>query len=387
MKQVAYDLCSLAAYAVNGIIPDKEKIEAMNLENLYKMSQMHSLSALCAMAIMSAGVSISSEWNIEKEKAIRKTILFATERANILRFFEENGIWYLPMKGIILSGMYPKMGMREMADNDILYDKQRQADVVAFMKANGYNAKSVGRSHHDTFYKEPVYNFEMHTIMFADVIDERFTAYYENLESRLIANDGTAFARHLSDDDFYIHMTAHEYKHYSRGGTGLRSLLDKYVYLKKKREMLNFDYINTECEKLGISRFEQESRVLCEKVFTSSDMPELTEAEQEMLEYYMRSTTYGTLSQGIRHKIEKEYGIIDTSSKIYYLLRRVFPKTDFYKAYSPIAYKYRILLPFIWFFRITKAILGKRKQIIQEINTLQVIKEKENMTSHQENIE
>ena len=28
-------------------------------------------------------------------------------------------------------------------------------------------------------------------------------------------------------------MIVHEYKHYSGGGTGLRSLLDTYVYLRK----------------------------------------------------------------------------------------------------------------------------------------------------------
>lgn len=38
----------------------------------------------------------------------------------------------------------------------------------------------------------------------------------------------------MSDNDYYIHMTAHEYNHYSQGGTGLRSLLDRYS--KPKQE-------------------------------------------------------------------------------------------------------------------------------------------------------
>ena len=179
MKQAAYDLCYLAACAVNGIPPEKEKIEEMNLENLHQMSRMHSLTALTAMALSSAGVEISQEWRAEKDKAIRKILLFDNERAKIFRYFNENNIWYLPMKGVILKDLYPKLGMREMADNDILYDKNRQSDVVGFMKQNGYEAKSVGRSHHDTFCKEPVYNFELHTMMFSEIVDERFTAYYD----------------------------------------------------------------------------------------------------------------------------------------------------------------------------------------------------------------
>ena len=91
----------------------------------------------------------------------------------------------------------------------------------------------------------------------------------------------------------------------AKSGTGLRSLLDRYVYLSKKREILDFDYIEKECEILGIADFEKESRSLCMKVFGSIDLPVLCESECEMLEYYMFSTTYGTQKQGIQHRLEK----------------------------------------------------------------------------------
>ncbi len=375
MKQVAYALCYLASCTVNGIPPEKEKIEGMNLEKLHQMSRMHSLSALSAMALTSAGIEIPTEWRAEKDKSVRKTILFDAERTKILRYFEENGIWYLPMKGVILKDLYPKLGMREMADNDILYDPARQSDVAAFMKQNGYDAKSVGRSHHDTFYKEPVYNFEMHTMMFSEVVDKRFTAYYENIKDRLLPDADKKYGFHMSDDDFYVHMTAHEYKHYSRGGTGLRSLLDRYVYLFKKSGCLDFLYIEAECAKLGIDAFEKETRVLCRKVLENPEMDTLTDTEREMLEYYMFSTTYGTMEQSVQHQMERDYGKTGRDSKLRYLLRRVFPKTEFYKVYAPIAYKYKILIPAVWFWRLIKAVLGKQKQIKREIGTVSKIKE------------
>jgi len=281
------------------------------------------------------------------------------------------------MKGVILKDLYPKLGMREMADNDILYDKNRQSDVVGFMKQNGYEAKSVGRSHHDTFYKEPVYNFELHTMMFADIVDERFTTYYENIKDRLLPDEGKTCGYHMSDDDFYIHMTAHEYKHYSRGGTGLRSLLDRYVYLLKKSDCLDFSYIEAECTKLGGDDFEKETRALCGKVFGNPSMDTLTDKECEMLEYYMFSTTYGTMAQSVQHRIEKEYGEVNSGSKIRYLLRRVFPKIEFYKAYSPIAYRYKILIPFVWLKRLIKAISSKTKQICREMKMVYRMEKKE----------
>lgn len=374
MKQAAYDLCSLAACAVNGIAPNKQKIETMNLEKLHKMSRLHCLTALCAMTVTSAGIKISVEWQTEKEKTVRKALLFAAERENILRFMETNGIWYMPMKGVILSELYPKLGMREMADNDILYDKQRQTDVVEFMTSIGYKAKSVGRKHHDTFFKQPVYNFEMHTAMFAESFDKRFSAYYEDISSRLIEDSEKNYARHLSDEDFYIYITAHEYKHYSREGTGLRSLLDRYVYIKKKQ--LNFEYVTTECAKLGIEKFETESRALCQKVFSNAELPELTEAEREMLEYYMFSTAYGTQEQNIRHSLEKNYGKVSRGTKIRYVLRQAFPKAEFYKSYCPLAYKYKILIPLVWLIRSIKVIFCRQKQLERVFGILRNIKDK-----------
>ena len=374
MKQAAYDLRYLAACAVNGIMPEKEKIETMDLEKLYKMSRSHSLSALAAMTLSSGGVKISSEWKAEQDKAVRKNILFDSERAKLLQFMEQNGIWYLPMKGIILKDMYPKLGMREMADNDILFDKSRQEDVLTFMQQNGYDAASVGKGAHDTYYKPPVFNFELHTRMFAESTSEIFSTYYENIKEKLIPDEGKHYAYHMSDEDYYIHMVAHEHKHFSHSGTGLRSLIDRYVYLSKKGSALDFEYIENECMALGIAAFEKDSRTLCKKTFSDPRLPILTEKETEMLEYYMFSTTYGTMSQSIQHRIEKEYGTSNKSARFRYLMRRIFPKVDFYKDFCPVAYKYKILIPAVWFYRLVRALFKRRKQIKHEFDVVNRLK-------------
>jgi len=370
MKQAAYDLCYLAACAVNGFPAEPERIQAMKLENVFRVSRSHSLSALVSMTLSAAGMDVTPEWQAEKAKAIRKAILFERERTDILRFMEENGIWYLPMKGVILQDLYPKPGMREMADNDILYDKTRQSDVTAFMRQKGYTAKSVGKYHHDIFYKEPIYNFKLHTEMFPENTDKRFTAYYGNVTERLLSDGDGKFGRHMRDEDFYIHMTAHEYKHYSNSGTGLRSLLDRYVYVHRKGESLDWEYITAECAVLGIDAFEEASRALCRKVFGTPVLPELTETEREMLEAYMFSTTYGTVSMRIQHRLEKDYGKIDRKTKTKYFLRRIFPDTEFYREYAPVAYRHKILIPAVWFGRLLKAVFKKRKVIRNEVDIL-----------------
>ena len=64
---------------------------------------------------------------------------------------------------------------------------------------------------------------------------------------------GDGFEKHLSQEDFYLYVTSHEYKHYSAGGTGLRSVLDTYVYLQKAAP--DMDYVTAEAEKLGMAEF------------------------------------------------------------------------------------------------------------------------------------
>ena len=372
MIKSAYDMLYLSACAVNGFKADAARIAEMELDKVYKTSARHSLAALTAHALAYAGAEVPPQWAEEQVKTLRKNILFDNERAKILRFMEENGIWYMPLKGIIIKNLYPVFGVREMADNDILYDKTYQKQVLDFMLQNGYEAASVGKCHHDTYYKEPIYNFELHTVLFAQS-NELFYDYYENVKERLLPNESDKFGYHFSDEDFYIHITAHEYKHFSASGTGLRSLLDRYVYISRKKE-LDFAYIEGECEKLGIADFERESRALCRKVFSAKELPELSQAERDMLECYLLSTTYGTLEKMYRQRLMKHGGVIDKKAKRRYFLSRVFPDAEFYREYSPLAYKYKVLIPFVWCKRMLVAAVKSRKKIKKEIDIVKKIK-------------
>ena len=55
---------------------------------------------------------------------------------------------------------YPVSGMRIMADNDILYDKERQDEVLSIMRSLGYSCKGL-IGNHDVYYKKPILNFEL----------------------------------------------------------------------------------------------------------------------------------------------------------------------------------------------------------------------------------
>ncbi len=83
----------------------------------------------------------------------------------------------------------------------------------------------------------------MHRTLYPADKGKVWTAYYEDIKKRLIRDGKHAFAYHFTDNDFYIYFITHAYKHYSGSGTGVRTLVDCYIYNKKKGELLDYDYI------------------------------------------------------------------------------------------------------------------------------------------------
>lgn len=369
MKQTGYDMLYLSACAVNGIKPDPEYIAHINSKKLFQMCEYHSLTAIVCAALESAGVYDKKFMEV-KAKAIRKNLLLDAEREKICGFLEQNGIWYIPLKGVILKEFYPNIGMRQMSDNDILFDAYYRSDVSSFMKKRGYHFKGDNGAHCDEWLKEPVYNFEMHLNLFVKSRED-FYHYYKNVKERLVKANGKKYEYRFLDEDFYIYMTAHAYKHYSAGGTGLRSLLDYYVYLKQKEKQLDWNYIIRELEKLKISEFEMQIRETAQKAFLPDS--ELSETEQEILSFMLFSGTYGTQTNVIKSRIRK----MNVKNRKSYLLKRLFPDIEFYRTYYPTAAKYPFLIPFAWCHRIIRGLTVRRKNFKKELSTIIKIDEKE----------
>ncbi len=384
MLKIYYDMLYLSACGVNNIKPSEKCLDAYRTENkekseLFNLSCKHFLDTLIGMTLQKSGVSVSAKWNENISKSIRKTILFNAERSKLLAFMEKQGIWHMSLKGIILKDFYPDASMRQMSDNDILFDSEYADTVKKYMLSNGYKEISSGKGNHDVYKKPPVYNFELHRSLYGFSHKKGWKEYYSNIYERLIQDGDSIYSFHMTDEDFYIYITSHAYKHYSKCGTGIRTLLDFYVYLKEKKSSLNFSYIQSECEKLGISEFETESRKLCEKVFSPDFIkkyqPEKSENifsddEKKMLMYYFESGVYGNLKNQIEHNLNK-----CNTSKLKYALRRLFPDRNYY-ANFPLLNKYKILIPFFWLYRIGRTVFSKRRRkfISSEIKILKKTK-------------
>lgn len=357
------DVIYLASCAVNGRTPDAQKVGKMDLSPLYSAADRHMLTGITAMALESAGVR-DREFTQAKGKAVRKVAAFDVEREAIFSRFEDAGIWYLTLKGAVLKSFYPKIGMRQMSDNDILFDDSRTPDVRKIMESLGYEVRySFGVTCEDHYVKPPSSNFEMHRYLFEK--NSAFFGYYENVKDRLLPNEGSSFGYHFSDEDFYIYIIAHEYKHYASGGTGLRSLLDTYVYLKEKGGSMDREYISAELEKLGIADFEEKNRSLSMHLFGGE---ELSSGDREILDYILSSGTYGTVRNRVNNGING-YGD-GFRGKVKYIFSRIFLPLDSVRRSYPLFIKIPVLLPFLPFYRLIKGLVKRRRMLKEEVRTI-----------------
>lgn len=346
----------LLSCLVRGEKPDKERCEKLDLTAICRLSALHGLDAVTAEAVERAGVE-NELFHRRKAYAIKKAMLYDAERQRILQEFEKEGIWHVLLKGVVLKEFYPGYGLRQMTDNDLLIDESREEDVKAIMERLGYHTDEYGSGYHDIYHKEPVYSFEMHVRLFARFHKKNLFEYYQEIPKRLIKDEDNAYGYHLSPEDFYLYMIAHEYKHYSREGVGLRAMLDTYLFLKNHQ--LDMDYVCAEAEKLDIAEFERDNRELSLHLF---DGLALSEKEQEMLNYVMHSTYAGSVDNMVNNKCKEEgWTAMDYSLHRFSVpFRKTDPRYPLFERHYPFFYKHKILLPLLPIYRIFLSIRGGR---------------------------
>ena len=363
LMKAAQDLIYLLSCAVNNTKPDSERCAAMEPEDLYGLAEYHGVASAAAHALERTA-ELPRSFDQAKKKAIRKLALFDIERAKILDALEQSGVWYMPLKGIILKDLYPKTAMREMNDNDILCDESKAEAVRDILEELGYNCDLYGMYHHDVYSKPPTLEFEMHRALFREDTSPLLSNYYSGIKDRLLPDDGKRFGCHMCDADFYIYLLCHMFKHYSNAGTGLRSLLDVYVFTRERYAALDRDYLSKELEKLKLTEFEENIRGLAHDVFSGK---ELSESQRGMLGYLLASGSDGALGIMEHNSLLRKMGGDSGSNKRRYLLKRVFISGESLQKQYPFFYRHKALYPLLFLYRPVKGAVTHPKGIIDEV--------------------
>ena len=364
------DLLYLLTCAINLKSPELTRINEMNLDCIFEMASFHSVVALVAYALESV-IELPYMFDQAKKKAIRKQALFDIERNKILSLFKKEGIWFMPLKGVVIKDYYPKYGMREMSDNDILCNPDRMHDVKSIMENLGYLCEEYEKENHDVYSKHIIF-FEFHRALFHENKYSVLNEYYKGIQTKLICNKNDPYVYSFSLEDLYIYLVAHTYKHYSTGGIGIRSLLDTNLFLKQHSNQMNWNYNKKELKKLSLTRFEEMNRELSNKVFSCVI---LDNDEKEHLMYYFSSGAHGTDEHLWNNRISNSLSGDDRkNAKQRYIFNRLFINGEELKTHYPFFYRFKFFLPLLYIFRLIKAVLIKPKMVLTEYKHLKQFK-------------
>lgn len=308
------------------------------------------------------------QWRNYAYSELVRTVAVDHDRDIILKAFEAQGINYMFLKGLVLREYYPKASMRQMSDNDILYDPAKRDAVLRIMKNLHYKLVACGENS-DDFHKSPYFTFEFHRTLFFE--EKEFCPRFDRVWERAAQDDQHPHQYHMDVSDNYIYSVAHMYKHFSTNGCGVRFLADIYLLYKKEASRLDQAYIDRELEQMGIGDFAEKALRLALDLFGGE---ELTQPEISFLTTFLQGGVYGdstlTLVRGF--EAERQDARSAASAKRKYLLHRLFPSKKTMKANFKTLEKYPFLLPWFYFVRLLR-LPGKRKEAMAEARAIEQI--------------
>ncbi|MGN0812680.1 MAG: nucleotidyltransferase family protein [Candidatus Coproplasma sp.] len=347
-----------------------EKLSIKIDEGLFALAKYHSVAAYL-YPCMDAAVTdkaVADQVTQVYFTALKRDIIQQTERAAIEEEFEKNQIPFLALKGMVMKSFYPQTHLRTMGDMDYLISPESFNKARQVLLNLGYKTED-NCEHHLGFTKPPIMLIELHRLLITQ--DEMGRALFEDVLSRCKAKQGKEYALEMSDEDFYLHLMLHLIKHYVYGGTGLRSFIDVYLYLKAKPN-LDRSYLSK-----AFAQTQYADTVALAERFALDlfDGNPLDSEEFKMLERVVYSGTYGT----IENTSEKELSQSGNSAfKI--IMRKLFPTVRTMKGWYPVLGKGAgiLLLPvfYIWHpisrvfkansYRRTKELIKAKKQTDKE---------------------
>ncbi len=364
-EQKLYNLSyvlKLTSAAVDETQPP-EPTEGIDFNYIYKVCKLHDIANTTFYAVEKLNNKPEEKllkiWRDERNKGVHRNMIQRMEADALKETFNENEIDFMPVKGFPVCELYPKADYRYMGDLDYLIRSEDLQKAGALIKNMGYMPDHIGQFHHDEYIKPPLMVLELHHSMVK--ASSRFSDYYKGF-----INKGKNVGGHeykMSDEDLYIFLIVHLFKHYEESGTGIRSFMDMYLVNKKMLPNLDHEYIDSELEKLGLTEFCEFVYRISSKWFVDGDVDSFSEDEI----YIIISGVYGSEHNLYANRIKGK-----KTSKV--IFKRIFPPVSWMKDTYPILKKSMLFLPFTYIHRMVFKSVKNRKNIKNELKTFKEIK-------------
>lgn len=260
-----------------------------------------------------------------------------------------------------------------MADVDILVDDANTKAVGKILTGRGFSCEHEG-GNHDVYYRKPYMNLEIHR----NILPEKYTfgGYFDHIFDRVLLKEGAQCVYAMTPEDFYLYMVAHLTKHYAQGGTGIRSVMDLWVYRRFYRETADWKAIGDGLEAMGLKAFGENLMRLAEVWFDGRPGDAVTD---EMSRFILGNGTYGTTQNMELSAFTKVYDAHTDFQTIQrrYFWRTLFPGMDHMRQVFSWVEGRPALLPAAWVMRGVRAMVKRPKRTLHRVQAVRSTSEEE----------
>jgi len=371
MNNLQKDVITLIKSAITG---EKYNLSGdQNIAEIFKVSKRHNIVPIVYYGALNCGVEQSSA---EMQKMFAETCSLMAynekqmwEISNLVNEFEKENIAYIPLKGTLLKGVYPKGEMRAMGDADILIKFEEYEKIVPIMERLGY---TFGHEfYHELAWDKGNIHIELHKGLVPEANKDYYSYYGDGWQ---LAKLGENSKYYMSNEDHFIFNFTHFSKHYRSTGVGIKHVVDLWVY-KNHFKSLNEEYILTELKKLKLDVF---YKYTMQTVAVWFDDAEPTEQTSLITKVIFNSGVFGTHETRVLADAVKSTKNVGTAKKAKFkkVMDIIFlpyePMTEKY----PFLKKVPVLLPVMWCHRWLVTLFFKRDAIKSNSNDIKLMSAK-----------
>lgn len=349
----------------------QEKPVAIGFEEVYNFAKFHCVEAMVFYAIEKLQEQpeeqLFQEWQANRDGNIIKTMNQLAELESLSDLLTQAQIKHLPLKGSVLIHDYPQLDFRYLGDLDILVEANKTKEVYDLLLERGAVNDDYGVTNHDSYlFDKGFYRIivEIHRQLF-----DRTVPYAPYFDEDQLLSQSNSYRQEMSLEDFYVYMMAHFAKHFFKGGSGIRSVMDVHVFMEKYEEQLDWDLVKGRLEQMDLLDFDQSARKLA-RVWFGQEV--WSDDLEDLAQVVISQGAYGTFEHRVDNQLQESLKTSGSGlvGKFRYFWDRVFIERRFIQKDYPYTKRYPILLPLGYGHRLVNGVFKKRDRVKYELNSL-----------------
>lgn len=368
--------------------PDyKFSVSKVNLPEIFFLARKHNILPLVCDVLFPSFAS-DELFKGEKTAAISCYLAQTVRSTRFLSVYEKLlSLNFRPVcvKGVTLRALYADGDLRPSSDEDLLISRQEEERFEKAMKDLGFELKKTGTNERTYSDPETGLVIEAHTSLFCEsgTLGETLNTLFEAEEENTCwAEINGAEVLTLDAQSGILYLVCHAFKHFIRCGFGIRQVCDIAVYLRKYKDCIDFEKLQSDLSRLnawvffeGIVNIAREYLGFEDLAFESLDRKVET---KELLADILDAGIFGRGESSRQHSAPLTLSATG-KKKRNPLITALFPQRETLAVSYPFVARYKGLYPFFVLVRIVKyafSVLFKRETNGTPAQSLKIAKER-----------